>query len=90
VTRLEGTKFDSEKVGLSYELELADEDVIEWTAWNAHSKRQLQELRPEVGDTLRVTFDGIDPAAPNPAMATKLYTIEVVERGSDIPFEVAS
>jgi CRISPR/Cas system CSM-associated protein Csm3 (group 7 of RAMP superfamily) len=43
-----------------------------------------------VGDTLRVTFDGIDPAAPNPAMATKLYTIEVVERGSDIPFEVAS
>ena len=72
VTRLEGTKFDADKVGFAYELETSD-GPVEWTAWNAHSKRQLAELRPEVGDRMRVTFDGLDGAAAesgdgNPAL----------------------
>ena len=89
VTRLEGTRFDKEKVGLAFEVEFPDGAVVEWVAWNAYAKRQLEELRPEVGDTLQVTFEGIDPAAPDPARAARLYQVGVPARGSDIPFEGA-
>jgi hypothetical protein len=90
VTRLKGTKHDPDKVGFAYLFQTSN-GPIEWTAWNAHSKRQLAELRPEVGDRMRVTFDGLDGAAANPAMATRLYRVEVLARGGDeIPFEAAS
>ncbi len=82
VTRLEGTQFNAEKIGFAYELDTGD-GPVEWTAWNAHSKRQLAELRPEVGDRIRVTFDGLDGAAANPAMATRLYKVEVIARAGE-------
>lgn len=93
VTRLTGTKFDPDKIGFAYILDTAD-GPREWTAWNVHAKRQLAELRPEVGDRLRITFDGLDPTAANPAMATRLHTIQVLAQtnggapspGDDIPF----
>ncbi len=81
VTRLEGTKHDASKIGFAYELDTGD-GLVEWTAWNAHSKRQLAELRPEVGDRMRVTFEGLDGAAANPAMATRLYRVEVFARAA--------
>lgn len=86
VTKVEGTRFDPEKVGLAYELQVGDV-VIEFTAWNAHTKRQLAECRPEVGDIMRAVFDGLDPTATNLAMATRLYTITVTGRAGDIPWE---
>lgn len=82
VTRLEGTKFDPDKVGFAYLFETSD-GPLEWTAWNAHSKRQLAELRPEVGDRMRVTFDGLDGSAANPAMAARLYKVEVLARAGE-------
>lgn len=91
ITRLEGTKFDPEKIGFAYLFETGN-GPVEWTAWNQHSKRQLADLRPEAGDRMRVTFEGLDGSATNPAMATRLYKIEILARaaeGNDIPFEDA-
>ena len=82
VVRLVGTQFNAEKIGLAYVLETADGKQDEFTAWNAVTKQQLADLRPGEGDELEIEFLGVDPNAPNPAMAARQYRIEVLERAN--------
>jgi hypothetical protein len=55
----------------------------DWVAWNRRSKTELARERPDVGDLLRITYDGRDDQATNPALAARLYRLEVLERKED-------
>lgn len=71
-----------------------DDDGVthEWVAWNFHNKAELARERPLPGDQLRITYDGRDPDASNPALAARWFTLKKLSppggggQSDEIPF----
>jgi hypothetical protein len=81
------TKKDGDaKVGVT--LTGTDRDGVEvgWTAWSARAKRALLVDKPEVGDLVRVTFDGEEPMKGGLAPA-KNWTVKVLRRKGEVELD---
>jgi hypothetical protein len=45
-----------------------------------HNKAEIRREKPLVGARVTIVFDGLEPDAPNPAFAARLFTVSVLSR----------
>ena len=67
-------------------LEGSDDDgvVRDWVAWNVHNKTQVQQANAQIGARVRITFEGLDAGAKNPAFAARWFKVEVIRDGETL------
>jgi hypothetical protein len=80
VHQIETERDGKKRAGIVLEGEDDDGVVRDWVAWNIHNKQQVREANAQLGDRVRITYEGRDMGAKNPAFAARWFKVEVIGR----------
>jgi hypothetical protein len=78
VRQVELERDGKKKTGIVLEGKDDDGVVRDWVAWNVFNKQQVREANAQLGGRVRITYDGLEAGAKNPAFAAKWFKVEVV------------